>query len=283
LRLDIQYQNSNLCQPGPSTHYKESWSKHLYVKEHMNPVPYLHKETLVWTMTTNGYKYLTLNLITSIEATRAPWKLLVVAADKESYTFFRNEGLPVVLYSGAGHTNENAISRWGSPTFQKYNFIKLDIANEFAQNPAVKRCVYMDGDIVVFKDFLPDLVARLDAEPDTLFFQCDQKEVGECKPEGCQNCCTGLIAWSHGHDQGIFDNSNKKAWAEHPDDQVWVNKELRKGKIPYRTLPRPLYPNGAYISTIAAYPDAFFLHFNHRVANMKLVEMKRLGKWLIPY
>ena len=54
----------------------------------MNPDPFLYKDTLVWTMTTNGYKYLTLNLIRTIQQAKCPWKLLVVAADRESFTFF---------------------------------------------------------------------------------------------------------------------------------------------------------------------------------------------------
>jgi len=248
----------------------------------MNPEPYLYKETLVWTMTTNGYKYLTLNLIKTIEQVKCPWKLLVVAADRESYSFFRNEGYAVVLYGKAQRTQETTISRWGSPQFQRYNFIKLDIAQTFAQNPSVKRCIYMDGDITLFNDFLPDLTARLDASPEVLLFQCDQKETGPCTATGCTNCCTGLIAWTHGHDQGVFDMTTPQ-WNEVRDDQAWVNRQLQAKKVPYVTLPRELYPNGAYINTIQDYPGAFLLHYNYRVANFKILEMKRLKKWVIPY
>jgi hypothetical protein len=247
----------------------------------MNPEPYLYQDTLIWTMTTNGYKYLTLNLIKTIEAAKCPWKLLVVAGDRESYTFFRNEGLPVILYTKAQRTRETGITAWGTLQFQKYNYIKLEIAHTFAQNPKIKRCVYMDGDITLFKDFIPDLTTRLDNEPEILFFQCDEKEPGLCV--ACYNCCTGFIAWSHGHDQGIFDTLNPQAWSEIRDDQVWVNKQLQMKKIPYKTLPRELYPNGAYINTIQEYPDAFLLHYNYRVGNSKILEMKRLKKWIIPY
>ena len=130
----------------------------------MNPEPYLYKDTLIWTMTTNGYKYMTLNLIKTIEAAKCPWKLLVVAGDYESHAFFRKEGISVILYTKAQKTQETTISRWGSPQFQRYNFIKLDIAHTFSQNPKIKRCVYMDGDITLFNDFLPDLTMRLDTQ-----------------------------------------------------------------------------------------------------------------------
>ena len=247
----------------------------------MNPEPYLYKDTLIWTMTTNGYKYMTLNLIKTIEAAKCPWKLLVVAGDYESHAFFRKEGISVILYTKAQKTQETTISRWGSPQFQRYNFIKLDIAHTFSQNPKIKRCVYMDGDITLFKDFLPDLTIRLDTEPETLFLQCDEKEPGLC--EVCRNCCTGFIAWSHGHDQGIFNTSTPEAWSKIRDDQVWVNTQLQTKNLSYKSLPRELYPNGAYINTIQEYPGAFILHYNHRVGNSKIIEMKRLKKWIIPY
>jgi hypothetical protein len=249
----------------------------------MNPEPYLYNETLLWTMTTNGYKYLTLNLIRTIQQAKCPWRLLVVAADRESYTFFRNESLPVILFTNAPRTQEIGISRWGSPQFQRYNQIKLLIAHEFAQNPKIKRCVYMDGDITLFNDFLPEITMRLTVAPEVILFQCDQRERGPCTSTGCTNVCTGFIAWAHGHDQGVFDTSNSQAWGEVRDDQVWVNKQLQAKKIPYVTLPRGLYPNGAYIDTVQELPGALLLHYNHRVGNAKILEMKRLNKWIIPY
>lgn len=249
----------------------------------MNPEPYLYQGTLVWTMTTNGYKYLTLNLLKSIERLKVPWRLVVVAGDKESYIFFKREGYATLQIPNAGHTNETQISRWGSPSFQKYNSIKLFVLNSFAKNSAVKTCIYIDGDIVVFKDFVPDILNRLQAEPNTILMQCDEKEPKGCAEEGCPNCCTGFIAWSHGADQGVFDNSDRTRWAEHADDQFWVNREFRERKIAHTTLPRELYPNGAYIPLIRTMPEAYLLHFNHRVGNAKIAEIKKLGEWLIPY
>lgn len=238
---------------------------------------------LVWTMTTNGYKYLTLNLYKSIERLKVPWRLTIVACDKESYNFFKREAIPVLLYPNASSSGEINIARWGSPSFNKYNFMKLYCLNTFAKNPAIQNCIYIDGDIVVFKDFVPDIVSRLDVNPETILFQCDEKEPSPCSPAGCPNCCTGFIAWRHGADKGSFDASDSKRWTEHPDDQVWVNRELRARGLPFQTLPRELYPNGVFIPSFQKLTNPFLLHFNHRVANAKLVEMKRLGQWLIPY
>lgn len=239
--------------------------------------------SLVFTMTTNGYKYLTLNLYKSIERLKVPWQLVVIACDKESYNFFKREVIPVELYTKATSTNEIGIAKWGTPQFQKYNYIKLDILNTFAKNEKIQNCVYIDGDIVVYKDFLSDIVARLDAKPETLLFQCDEKEPTGCSENGCPNCCTGFIAWRHGADKGIFDTSDAKKWKERHDDQCWVNNEIKEKMLPFETLPRNLYPNGSYIPLINTLPDAFLLHFNYRVGNTKVMEMKKLGQWLIPY
>lgn len=236
----------------------------------------------IWTMTTNGYKFLTLNLYRTIQRLKVPWDLTIVACDKESYIFFKREAIPVVLYPNATSTNEMNIAKWGSPAFNKYNYIKLDCLNTFAKNPKIQTCIYIDGDIVVFKDFVPDIQGRLDSAPDTFLFQCDEKGTAPCDLSGCPNCCTGFIAWRHGADKGLFATTTKK-WLENPDDQIWVNREIKNLNVPYVTLPRNLYPNGQFIPIIQQLENPFLLHFNYRVGNAKIVEMKRLKQWIIPY
>lgn len=242
---------------------------------------YLYEGTLLWTLTSNGYKYITLNLLTSISKLKVPWTLLTICSDKESMMFLRGQGFPCILYPGKKVVNGTQLAQWGSEHFKQYNFIKLDILGSFSKNPSIQTCIYLDGDIVVFRDFLPDLLMRLSTCP--LQFQCDSKDPGPCE-EPCTNCCTGLIAWRSSEDKGIFElqGTEKRAlWAEKPDDQVWVNREL-KTRI-YATLPRPLYPNGAYITKFKELAEPFLLHFNHRVGTAKIGEMKRAGLWLIPY
>ncbi len=161
--------------------------------------------------------------------------------------------------------------------------MKLYLANEFAKNESIKQCIYIDGDIVIFRDFVPDILSRLEAEPATVLFQCDEKAPGVCNETRCEACCTGFIAWKHGADKGAFAVSDRNRWNEHPDDQFWVNRFLREEQLSYKTLPRELYPNGAYIDTFTSLSEPFLLHFNHRVGTTKIAEMKRLKQWLIPY
>ena len=133
----------------------------------------------------------------------------------------------------------------------------------------------MDGDIVVKSDFLPDIRERLEGTP--LLFQCDESEKGDCKIP-CKNCCTGLIAWKHGHDADVFTLNDKALWLSAPEDQRWVNTKLQG--VSYGTLPRNLYPNGVFADDK---PEFLLLHYNHLVGAAKIIKMKRGGNWIIPY
>lgn len=51
---------------------------------------------LTWTMTTNGYKFYTLNLVVWLrDIAKIPWRLLIVCCDYESLSFFRERGIPL--------------------------------------------------------------------------------------------------------------------------------------------------------------------------------------------
>lgn len=244
---------------------------------------YLYQGSLIWTLTSNGYKYLTLNLVRSIEALKVPWRLLVVCADKESYTFFKRECVACMLYKKAESSPETRPAQWGSKLFQKSNFIKLDLLHDFSIHPAISNCIFLDGDIVVFKNFLPDILSRLDETG--LLFQCDSREIDPCSSP-CQNCCTGLIAFRKGSANELFAASaasNLDLWKEIHDDQVWVNKHLAKGSWQYETLPRHFYPNGVFVGKKELISEAFLLHFNYRIGTQKIADMRALGYWKLPY
>jgi len=243
----------------------------------MDTAKFLYEGCLVWTLTTAGYKFLTLNLYRHLQAVKVPWKLAIICADHPSYRFFQMEGIPCILYSKAQRESLGKLLQFGSKPFQEINLVKLDILNTFASRSTIGTCVYIDGDIVVKGDFLPDIRARLDTTP--LLFQCDEQKTTCCTP--CRNCCTGFIAWRSGHDGGIFKVTDKAVWVAAPEDQRWVNTTLQATSIPYNTLPRDLYPNGVFVD---AQPANFLvLHYNWMVGNAKILKMKKHGHWIIPY
>jgi hypothetical protein len=243
----------------------------------MNVSKFLFEGCLLWTLTTNGYKFFTLNLYRHIEKCKVPWKLCIVCGDKASYRFFANEGIPCVLYPKAPTESGSRMLLFGSKPFQEINLVKLDCLATFAKDSSIQTCVYIDGDIVVFQDILKDIRERLEQTP--LLFQCDGH--GDTCEKPCTNVCSGVIAWRSGADGGIFVVNDKAKWLEKPEDQLWVNSKLRELKPEYDTLPVLLYPNGTHSETP---PQGFYLlHYNWLVGNAKILRMKKNGHWIIPY
>jgi hypothetical protein len=243
----------------------------------MNVAKFLQEGCLVWTLTTNGYKFFTLNLYRSIEACKVPWKLCIVCGDKASYRFFMNEGISCVLAPNVPSESGSRMLLFGSKPFQEINLVKLNCLASFAKDSSIKVCVYIDGDIFIQKDILSDIRPRLEINP--LLFQCDGH--GDKCEEPCTNVCSGVIAWKHGEDKGIFEVKDKKKWQEAPEDQLWVNRMLRETQIPYSTLPVLLYPNGTHSQTPPS--DFYLLHYNWLVGGAKITRMKKNAHWRIPY
>ena len=180
----------------------------------------------------------------------------------------------------------NQIVRFGSTNFMTLNRLKLRLLDTFSKNPDIQSCIYLDGDIAVYKNIVEDLQGRLQGSCG-LLFQCDEKEA-ECSGNPrCPNVCTGVIAFRHGCDAGVFLIHDEAVWKEKPEDQVWVNKALAIRNIDYHVLPRDLYPNGMRGTFTHSHPEykgmAYLLHYNYRIGETKIADMKRFGDWLLPY
>jgi hypothetical protein len=251
---------------------------------------------LVWTLTSNGYKFYTLNLVRHLQRAGVPWKLCIVCADKASAAYFRGEGIPTVSIDNAANSDSPNMSPFGSAQFKMFNKLKLALLCSFQAESKIRTCVYMDGDITVYKDFLPDLTQRVhDPNGPGLMFQCDEQERGACKAEDgstggkCGNACSGFIGWRAGAaPASIFCvPGNENIWNEQQEDQVFIKKMIERENIPYETFPRDLYPNGALASNYKVgnsnRDKAYILHYNYLVGNAKRAKMNANGDWIIPY
>lgn len=247
--------------------------------------------TLVWTLTSNGYKFLTLNLVEHLRRAKVPWRLCVICADAASYSFFQREGIPCrKLLSLVPDTGVTQPSLFGSRTFQVFNRKKLEILADLTALERVRVGVYLDSDIVVYRDFLPDLLSRLAASPTGLLFQCDEQTRVDCsRTSGCG--CTGFLAWRHGAaPPELFQIRGEEAialWKRDMADQPFVNGMCALRGVALETLPRDLYPNGMFASQFRgatpAKEKAFLLHYNWIVGESKRLRMKNNEDWLLPY
>ena len=251
----------------------------------MNYSSYIKDGILCWTLTSNGYKFLTLNFYKHWQRSCPSTPLLIVCADKPSYSFFLREGISCRLVDEGVKDYGINIIQYGTQIFQALNRMKLRVLHTIANDPTVKKSIYLDGDICVYKNFLDDIQERLEVCP--LLFQCDENEKEKECSIPCRNLCTGLIAFLHGHDNGIFKIDDAAIWQQKPEDQVWVNYKLQETGCQHSSLPRELYPNGVRLTYIKKHPElvekAFLCHYNYRIGNSKKADMKRYGDWLLPY
>lgn len=239
-----------------------------------------------WTLTSNGYKYLTWNMALHWKKNVKDVQLCVLCSDKSSYQFLNREGIRCMLVDTVAVDYGPQIVPFGSRQFSTLNRLKLRLLRTFASDTAVQQCLYLDGDIVVYKDIVADIRQRL--TEGSLWMPCDEQQ-HTCSSytlqAPCPNYCSGLIAWNHGADQGIFAITDETVWAAKPEDQVWVNTMLNQKNVPVCTLSRLMYPNGARLTLTKQTPElaeqAVCLHYNYRVGTSKYADMKRFGDWLL--
>jgi hypothetical protein len=244
---------------------------------------FIENDTLLWTMTSNGYKYLTYNLWLSLKKADVKQKLLILCVDKESYTFFRSMNVPSLLYKPLKPVLPGTQpSQFGSDTFMSYNFMKLEICEHIRLNYLnAKYIIYMDGDIIVFHDFIEYIKEEFEKKNCSFLFQCDDLYDSPNRTQ----CCTGFFAYKQETiDRSPFIINDLKLWKEIREDQPWVNKHVRLYDIRFDFLERSLFPNGVYIKDERWKKDTpYLLHFNHLVGNAKISTMKRLNMWYHSY
>lgn len=240
---------------------------------------------LCWTLTSNGYKYLTWNLVESWRRAKCSAPLCVICADKPSYQFLQREGVSCILLDSQVADFGPQIVPFGSRQFSHLNRLKLRLLEKFSADTEIEKTLYLDGDIVVYKDVVADMRERLKEAP--FWAPCDEQG-HECSgTEACPNFCTGFVAWRNGADKGCFKVTDYTLWTEKPEDQIWVNHACRDLGVDVAILPRAFYPNGARLSLTKNTPElrekAICLHYNYRVGDSKKTDMKRYGDWWLVY
>lgn len=252
--------------------------------------PFLYEKTLVFTVTSDGYKYYTWNLYKMLQALKVPWKLCILCLDKESFEFMNKIAMiPSRLYLMGGqpiHHKDPVL--FGSQQFKRMNRMKLKALEEFSQREEIDTLFFLDSDIAVFQDPLPTIKSLLQEAP--LWFQCDEKQEGSfvcSSPDTCPNPCTGVIAMSLTPETRHFMKDIYRlvdeTWKESLTDQDYILKRLQATTMSYKTLDRPLFPNGVFLQN-NKYKESnpFLLHFNYILGKDKKRFMKQKECWTLP-
>ena len=242
---------------------------------------------LLWTMTTNGYKFYTWNLFQWCQSIRV--NLCILCADTESSLFFRREGIPSILLEGAKQSKQIGVSPFGSSDFARWNRLKVELLATIAKESSrigLHQSLFLDGDIVLQENPWPTLDACFRATGATLLFQCDcsnDKEHDEEHP--CSAACSGVIACDHTQEsekvKWLYSFVSEEWLAASQQDQPYLQKRLEKDDAPRAAiLPRREFGNGAWQKS-GKWKDGswILLHYNYRMGDNKKSAMKADGHW----
>ena len=246
----------------------------------------IYDGSLIFTITSDGYKYLTWNLWLTLQRLNVSWRLCILCLDRESYRFLQTIAMiPCHLYEGPKINHKSPLP-YGTDQFKRLVAMKINALRELSQIPTIKNLIYLDSDITVFTDPLPPLKEYLFDEP--LWFQCDEAyNGGVCaNHDHCPAPCTGIIAMRLEGQRETFKRLYTivgDEWSKSDTDQDYIQRRLISEDIEYRTLNRGQFPNGTFIpGDIYKASAPCLLHFNFIIGQGKQQTMKRLGYWYVP-
>jgi hypothetical protein len=252
--------------------------------------PFLYEKTLVFTVTSDGYKYYTWNLYNMLQKLKLPWKLCILCVDRESHDFLQRVAqIPSRPYFMTGDKiYHKEPVRFGTQQFKRINRMKIKALQELSQLSEIDNLIFIDSDIAVFKDFVPSLIASLQTDP--LLFQCDEKleDSFECSNiSACKNPCTGVIAMALTSEmrptlKDLY-KVESEPWSKANTDQDYIANRMLSLEIPYKTLSRTEFPNGIFLAN-NRYKEGnpFLVHFNYIIGKMKQKIMKEKECWTLP-
>ena len=243
--------------------------------------------SIVWTMTTSGYTWYTLNLVSWLRRSKVPWTLCIVCCDDASEAFFRRQQIPYVAWKEPGRRVQDGMAAFGTPSFEKCNKQKLVILEWFAKNYTcgINHSLYLDGDIVVRKDPWPLLLQRFDTLGVNILFQCECFNADAHEDEAhCGSICSGVIATKHiSAEQANLYTWEKDLWeSAEKQDQPFIAKRLISTATPFGMLSRRSFGNGAWQKSGKWREDDWCLiHYNYFVSGSKRAAMQKENHWLV--
>jgi len=223
----------------------------------------------VLTLTNKGYIKYTTNLLNSIKKNNIDMDVEVFAMDKYSFNYFKNYGKKTYLIEGI---ESKKFLKQNSKDFGAYMIQKLKIIHSaLLENESV---IYMDGDIVVKKNFL-NHINNYSKEIDLLI----QDDKNPKKPN-IEYLCAGFMKInSNNKTLNFFDikNISNEKIMTGLHDQQYINEN--KSKLNFLKLPLDLYPNGAHYYLNGQKIDPFIIHFNYVMGHEKKRLMKKYNEW----
>ena len=111
-------------------------------------------------------------------------KLVVTALDDEAYLHMKELGIKVEKRQ----TNLERLTNYGTKSFKKINLNKFDIISNLLQREK-KIVVYVDPDVIFFKDISKDIIKFKKSNYDVMF----QNNIKWFDEKAKKDLCTGFI------------------------------------------------------------------------------------------
>lgn len=240
---------------------------------------YINKLKII-TLTNDGYKDLTENLLISMKKLGIASLLKIYCIGSESYNYFKhkyylNEVEQVdtndkylnnwVTYRSIQHVDTEGKKQWATITSYKIYAINKELI-------AGNDIIFIDGDIVFEKDPFQYMLDSL--EPNTeLLIQNDQQK------DMIPAMCTGFF-WMKSNDNTInitnFDTITKNI-DSFQNDQQYLRRFSKQ--LNHKFLDLGLFPNGKYYRDYYREIEPYIIHFNYDVSDFKIKRMKQFNKW----
>jgi lipopolysaccharide biosynthesis glycosyltransferase len=153
---------------------------------------------------------------------------------------------------------------YGTKDFNWISFSRYPIAKLILESG--RSLSYLDIDIIVKNNFQPDILSKLNENPDHMLIQSNHLD----KP------CTGFFNLSPHFDVNVIDFFLKRGSDEH--DQDFLHSLLLRKKIKIKLLEKDLYPNGAWYYNNLERVDktSNIIHFNCIRGNAQKLERMKL-------
>ena len=240
------------------------------------------------TLTNNGYRDITENLILSTYSISPEWsqQFHIYCLDEESFDYF-TEKYPKNPVSKLYNHDSDQIKEWvkyypmqstntvGKQSWSNFTFYKIILIHEELKKG--HNIVFLDGDIVILRNFIQYIQQMIDMVPSAeLIIQNDNQTVNE------QNMCTGFF-WMKSNQNTItatdYSKINKDTFA---NDQQYMRSKANVIKHLYLDLDH--FPNGKYFRTHCNRnnflpKNPYLIHFNYDVHKDKITRMKKYNYW----
>lgn len=272
---------------------------------------------IYFTITNAGYIQFVVNFCKRIKEIHTLNKLLIICTDKESYNQLTHLTDCKCIYYPC--LISKTLESWHTSNYKEIVFKKLDITRwvlEWSQLNDVKRVVYLDTDIWVYRDFIPELEKFVNTtenivdvimqdgenyaeEPFEAVYTINEAAKTLEITRYCTRFCTGVMILrptSTVIDMFDYKSNRLVDWTKYVGNQPFLNDTIDAYQIKAITIPRHLAINGSIFNASdiiegkdklqvklnkVKKEDTWLLHYTYSIGVTKIELMAHLHHWIL--